>query len=296
MNPTLGYLWSRVRAAWCTNPLAVRRLVRADLKSEPPTPGHLPHGLETLLKRAKGSHNMPYFLPNTVTASVLAVLTAAAAAFLATRPERGAWSLPAAGLLAVLCAVCLFQAVGRRHGPALIDSERYRQAHMTLRDSGDAHSRPMPVLLAAAMAALFLIDGAFAGYTLTATAFASLFTPRVAMFASFAWSCAIAWLLFHLTSAAAMEGVINRRRNAIRELLGSDRPADRERADAMIDLVGPALGNDYSRRANRCRARVALWLVVIGLSAATLVVRVSSEYLDMTAVDEVGAATVDDGN
>lgn len=287
MNPTLGYFWHRLGSAWATSAPAMRALARIERTGGHSRDGQAPRGLDALRLRAAAVRNMPYYVAHTITALVLALLTGAAAAALALQSEPGPWSLPAAGLLGLLCGVCLYEAIGRRHGPAFISPERFLQAQVALRDSGDAHSKPMPVLLVVAMAALFLIDGAFAGYTLTSTAFGSLFTPRVAMFASFAWSCAIAWLLFHLTSAAALEGVINRRRDAIRHLLASPRPEDQQRATAMIAHVGQALGHDYSRDANRWRARVALWAVVIGLSVATLVVRVSTEQRDMQATDAV---------
>jgi hypothetical protein len=185
--------------------------------------------------------------------------------------------MPIAAVLAVMAGVCLYQALARRFGPGLIDEKRYTEAREALKASGDGHTKPMPVLLTTAMCVMFLIDGAFSGFSLTTTAFASLFSPRVAMFASILWSCATAWLLYHLTSAAAREAAINARRTQVRNLLASGRDDDRQRAQAMLEHIGHALGNDCSRKANRYRARVLLALVVLGLSVATLVVRVSSE-------------------
>lgn len=277
MNPTLDYFWNSITTAFATRRTAVRRLARDDLQAPEPEQGAPFAGQQHLLARSTARHASPYYVAETITAALLALVSGIAAYMVATDVERSTLTMPTAFALAAVSALCLYQTVGRRFGPALIDGTRYEQARVALRESGEDHTRPLSVILATAMAAIFLVDGAFSGFTLTTTAFASIFTPRVAFYASAAWSCATAWLLFHLTSAAAHEGAVNARRSLIRNLLASPREADRERAEAMIKHVGHALGNDFSRGANRFRARVVLALVVAGLTAATLIVRVGAE-------------------
>jgi hypothetical protein len=292
MNPTLDYLWARMRSSIATRPHAIRKHVLVDLQSPPPEAGQNFNGQKMLLAHSAGSNgNLPYFMAPTMIAGALAAVCATVSCYLAADDNPGPWTFPMAGGLAVVAALCLYQAIARRFGPAVIDKSRYDLAQASLKDSGDGNTRPMPVLMMAAMAALFLVDGAFSGFVLTTSAFSSMFTPHMAKLASFTWSVAMAWLLYHLTSAAAREGAINARRALLRNLLASPRESDRARGEKMIEHVGSALRYDYSRGANRYRARVLLSIVVLGLFVSTAIVRVSSENDDIDAQPEAPLTT-----
>ena len=131
---------------------------------------------------------------------------------------------------------------------------------------------------------------ALSGVTLTTEVFGSIFTPRMAAAATALWSLGTAFLLFHLTRNAAQECARNQRRVLVRNLLASPRAADHERAEAMIDAVGPVLGHDFTQGANRTHARWVLALVVTLLSVTTFLVRVNAEQ--QSAVDDPLPAAV----
>ena len=291
MNRTMSRFCHAIATTWATRRAVISKLVDSDLLAPVPKPGELFNGQKVLLARCDGSDSSPpYYTAQTLTAAALTALFGAVAYMLGTDPEPAVWTLPAAGVMGALAALSLHQMVARRFGPSLIDKERLENAQQALRTSGDDRARPMPVLLTVAMAAMFVIDGAFSGYTLTSTAFASMFSPRAAMAASLAWSCATAWLLYHLTSAAAHESAVNARRGLVFNLLQSSTESDQVRAKAMIEQVGPALGNDFCKGANRIRARTLLLWVVFAVAAATLFVRVNTEAEESAAVPPMAAA------
>ena len=275
-NPTLGYLAQRLQGKLSTSTRVIRSQALADRSGELPAQGEMFNGQQALLMQARGpTANLPYYLPQTVLALGLAIACGIAASLCWTLAEPGPWVWPLGLTLATVAAICLWQAVARRHGPPFVDSERYAQAGTRLEDSGDIHARPMSVLMITIMTFIFTIDGALSGVTLTTEVFGSIFTPRMAAAATALWSLGTAFLLFHLTRNAAQECARNQRRVLVRNLLASPRAADHERAEAMIDAVGPVLGHDFSQGANRTRARWALALVVTLLSVTTFLVRVT---------------------
>lgn len=275
-NPTLGYLWHRLQGALATSPRAIRGHALADLRGEPPAQGELFNGQKALLMHAQGpSANLPYYLPQTVLALGLAFAAGMAALLCSTLAEPSPWAQALSLALAAVAGVCLWQVLARQ-GPPLIDRDRYAQARAALARSGDDHARPMHLAMSTAIAFTFLIDGALSGWTVTTEVFGAMLTPRMATVATAVWSLAVAFLLFHMTRAAAEEFARNRRRTLVRNLLASPRPADHQRAEAMIDAVGAELNHDFSQ-ANRTRARWALALVVLVLSAATFAVRINSD-------------------
>ena len=126
------------------------------------------------------------------------------------------------------------------------------------------------------VASLLLVDGAFSGVTLTSGGFASLFSPKAAIWAGCAFSVATSWLLWQLVKDAARENVIAQRRAVIRNLRRSDNPSDQEAAKGMQRRIGLVLGHDYGA-SNPIRARLMLSAVVVLLAASTFVMRVINE-------------------
>jgi hypothetical protein len=241
-NPTLGYLWHRLQGALATSPLAIRRHL-VDLHGDPPAQGELFNGQKALLMHAQGpAANLPYYLAQTVLALGLAFAASTAALLCWVVAGPSPWAQALALALAAVAGVCLWQALACRHGPSLIDRDRYAHARASLQRSGDDHARPMHLAMSTAIAFTFLIDGALSGWTVTTEVFGAMLTPRMASVATAVWSLAVAFLLFHMTRAAAEECARNRRRGLVRNLLASPRQADQERAEAIIDAVGARPG------------------------------------------------------
>ena len=279
MNPTIEILCNRIATAWSTRGGEIRRLVHTDkISGNLPPPGELFNGQKVLLARiARRNRALAYYAGETIASAALALLCGLAAYLLGTHPDPAAWMAPASRILAAVALWCGFLTVACRFGPTYIDAARYQQAVSSLAESGDDDAKPLSVALMAGVAVMFLIDGSFSGLTLAKAAFASILSPQGAMWAAVAWSCAMAWMLYHLTQAAAREGAVNARRDLIRNLLASPREADRKRGESMYERVGHALHNDLARGARRIRARVTLAIVVLGLTTATLIVRLADE-------------------
>jgi hypothetical protein len=278
MNPTVGYLFQHLHSAWSTRPAAIRAHVLADLRAAPPAPGEPFHGQRALAMRAGGSAtNFPYYLPQTMLSLGLAVATAAAAWLCRAVAEPGVWSQGLVLALTLASVICLWQALGRRFGPAFIDRQRLADAQASLQRSGDGQSRPLGVAESMVIALVFGLDGFLMAFTLTQELFSSVLTPKQAIGASLAISLVSSFLLYELTRFAALESARNHRRRMIRALLASPNAADRERAEAMIASIGAQLDFDFSQSAHRTRPHWALAAVVLALSIATLTVRVHSE-------------------
>jgi hypothetical protein len=278
MNPTLGYLFQQLHSAWSTRPAAIRAHVLADLRAAPPAPGEPFHGQRALAMRAGGSAtNFPYHLPQTMLSLGLAVAATAAAWLCGAIAEPGLWSQGLVLALTLASVICLWQALGRRFGPAFIDSERLAEAQASLQRSGDGQSRPLGVAESMVIAMVFGLDGFLTAASLTGELFGSILTPKLAIGASLAVSLVSSFLLYELTRFAAAESARNRRRRMIRALLASPNKADHERAEGMIASIGAQLDFDFSQSAHRTRARLALAVVVLALSVTTLAVRVHSE-------------------
>lgn len=278
MNPTLSYLFQQLYGAWSTRPAAIRAHVLADLRAAPPTPGEPFHGQRALAMRAGGSAtNFPYYLPQTMLALGLAVAAAAAAWLCRAVAEPGLWSQGLVLALTLASVICLWQALGRRFGPAFIDRQRLAEAQASLQHSGDGQSRPLGVAESTVIALVFGLDGFLMAFSLTQELFSSVLTPRLAIGASLAVSLVSSFLLYELTRFAALESARNRRRHMIRALLASPNKADHERAEGMIASIGAQLDFDFSQSAQRTRTRWALAVVVLALSVAMLAVRVHAE-------------------
>lgn len=280
MNPTLGYLYHRAYSAWSTRPGAIRALVQSDLRGAPPPLGELFPGQRALAARAGGpAGTLPYYLPQTLLALALAVTFGIAAWLVAASSEPGVWTRGAVLALALGAALALWQALGHRFGPPLIDQQRLADARAALERSGDGQARPLGVGVLTVIAIVFAMDGWLAAFSIVSEAAGAILSPKLAMGAALACSALTSFLLFELTSFAAREQALNRRRHMVRALLGSKEPAEQERAKAIISSVGAQLDYDFSRAATRTRARWTLSVLVIALSVAVFTVRINTEHL-----------------
>lgn len=282
MNPTLSWLANELRFRLATRNGAIRKLVRADIDAGPPRTGEKTAGQKTLAAVcAHGGGHYPYYVAQTATALAIAVASGVGACWLAAARESGnPWTAVGSAALGAIAAMAFYQAVARRCGPRVIDQARLEDARTALARSGDPQtviSGPVQIVLLL----LALLDGCMAGTTISAAALGTLLSPTQALIAGIGFSLVLTSLLFHLAQAAAREAAINKRRNLVRALLASPRPADADRAKDMIDAVGNQLGRDYSRRANRYAMRATLFLLVLALAAGTFVVRVRAESMDV---------------
>lgn len=275
-NPTLACLWTRVHAAWAMRHAAVRRHVRADQGDDPPPQGGLFNGQKALLLWADHGGSSLYVAPTAV-AFVLALVCALGAAVSAWATEPGPWGHMITAALTVVAAICLWQTLFHRHGPQIIDRERYARAKAALQQSADIHARPLGVAAGTAVAFMFVVDGMLTGWSLTSELFGSVLTPRLALMATCVVSAGLAFLLYKLTEQAALEAGRNHRRELVRNLFASPRAVDQERAQGIVDAIGAQLAYDFSEKAHRSRARWTLVLVVLALTTATFTVRLHAE-------------------
>jgi len=278
MNSTLRCIAQSLRRRRGTGRRKLARLVQADLKAPPPKPG-TPFAGEMLIRQlcAAPQSSKPYYMAQTVTAALLTPVFGWAGYTAATDPDPAMWSGPLACVLFALCGLCVYFVIGKSYGPAVIDKKRFEVARERLDGSGDRDSPPMSLALTLAVALVLTVDGALSGFTLTSNAFASTFTPTIALWASCAWSMGTAWLIWELVANASREAVIGQRRATIRNLLFSRDPDAVKRAQAMQHRLVHVLGHDYAA-SSRWRARLLLSSVVLVLAASTFVMRVISEH------------------
>ena len=139
------------------------------------------------------------------------------------------------------------------------------------------------------MAAVLLVDGALAGYTILGDGFAKILTPNTATVAAVAWGAATSLLLFKLASAAARESVLVERTASLARRAGSSRAHDRAPERIAMNAIGIS-AEDLSPIQRRKLARVALIVVVAALSAFMVALRVAG----YTPADDVATAAGSD--
>lgn len=277
MNPTIGYFWRRIRSSLGIRRSTYQRLVQSDTTAPAP-PAGTPFAGEAMLRRlcAAPLASRPYYLLQTITAAALTGVFGWAAYAVATDPEPGTWSGLITASLIAMTALGAYHVVGKNYGPAVIEPDRFEKARANLMECGDLDSRPLSLMVTMGVAGLLLVDGAFSGFTLTSTGFASIFSPRTAQWAGCAFSVAMSWMLWHLVKDAAREKVIAQRRATIRNLLRSSKPEDQSAAAGMQRRIGPILGHNYGA-SSPIRARLLLSAVVLMLATSTFVMRLINE-------------------
>ena len=192
---------------------------------------------------------------------------------------------------ATLMVICFYHFVFKDYGPLHFGAVRHAQANRHLVESGDAGQKPLTLLAMCALVGGMGLDGFMTGTALMTSVFAQWLSPRGALLASVGWSIGCTYLLYKLVMASAHEAVINERRSAIRVLSSGD-AAQQAKAEAMKLRVGEALGHDYSMDANRIGARVALFVTVGILVAATFAMRTTNVGYEAAAPAGTATPTV----